>query len=336
MTEPLQFGENALVPSRAYAEGWPAFARQRWELILASYRERVGTLYEELAEQHPDCFDLLQPLEIRIVISRVKEWIFTKPADADHLVLEERWEDPLLSHRDMYKRADHERVVRDIAGVSDSYELFKTEELSMRFDLGGAPNVGIYNPKVFGREHADLNAGTAIAQPKWQKAIDELMGRSIDEEALARLRSQLEVVAELQGTRRGNRFETWFGELLAAHRCEVEPGVTRDGEQIDFFVHKPFRAVIECRWKQDRLQPRELADLTAKLSRRPAIIAGIYVSWSGFTDACRGHAAQEPNGKTVLLWDSSDIKRLLSGQVHALELFEEHVSDRVRRYKLGH
>jgi hypothetical protein len=335
MTEPLHFGENPLVPSQAYAEGWSGFTQKRWTHFLDAYRRRVNELYMDLAKQQPHCFTLLRPLEIYIVVSLAKEWVFIRPAEADIFVMKERWEDPRLAHRDMFTRADHERVVREASDLSDDYELYKTEDMSQRFDLDRAPRVESSNAEYFGRELADEDARSAIHQPKLESAISALLGRAIDEKALSRLREQLVEIAELRGTRRGNRFEAWFGELLKAHGCEVEPGVTSDGEQVDFFVHKPFRAIIECRWKKDRLQPRELADLTAKLNRRPAIIAGIYVAWSGFTENCRHHASQEPNGRTVLLWDASDVKRLLSGQIHALDLFEEHVSDRVRRYQQG-
>jgi hypothetical protein len=137
----------------------------------------------------------------------------------------------------------------------------------------------------------------------------------------------------LTGNTRGNRFEPWIADLLTAHGCQVERGVTRDGEQVDLFVHKPFRAIIECRWQIPALQPRALSDLLAKLSRRPAIAAGIYIAMSGFTDSCRKHALHEPTGRTVLLWDADDVNRLLAGEIHASDLFEEHVTDRVRRYR---
>ncbi|MET7364489.1 restriction endonuclease [Streptomyces sp. NPDC005566] len=334
MTEPLRFGESRLLPSRVYAEGWPDFTRERWTRTLAAYRDRVRDLYEDLAEQHSDCFSLLRPLEVYVVVSLAKEWVFTRPADADSIVMDQRWEDACLAQRSMLSRADHERVVREAVGLGVDYELYRADDYNMRFDLDRTPHVASSNPEYSGREEADSDARVAIGQPQWERAINALMGREINEAALAGLRSQLETIAELQGTRRGNRFETWFGELLKAHGCDVEPGVNGEGEQVDFFVHKPFRAVVECRWKQRRLQPRELADLTAKLGRRPAVVAGIYVAWSGFTENCRRIAAQEPNGRTVLLWDAGDLQRLLSGEIHAHDLFEEHVSDRVRRYPM--
>ncbi|MET7501993.1 restriction endonuclease [Streptomyces microflavus] len=335
MTEPLQFGENPLVPSRAYATGWPTYARQRWERFLASYRERVADLYSDLAGQHPECFTLQGPLDVRVVVSLTREWVFIKPAATDCLTLDERWQDQQLAHRSMYSRADHERGVRDAADVDDSYELFEDQDLSQRLvDLHMPPSVEPANPDFFGREAADLDAATAIKAPELRDAIAAMMGRALDRHALAKLEGQLEFIANLPPKQRGKSFETWFGSLLEAHGCQVEPGRTHEGEQVDFFVHQPFRAVIECRWKKSRLQPRELADLTAKLNRRPAIIAGIYVAWSGFTDSCSRRAAHEPSGRTVLLWEAADLQRLLKGEIHARDLYEEHVSDRVRSYKI--
>lgn len=125
-----------------------------------------------------------------------------------------------------------------------------------------------------------------------------MAGRLIDEPALTTLRGRMDEIQRLQGLARGNRFEPWIADLLSAHGCQVERGVTRDGEQIDLFVHKPFRAIIECRWQIPPLQPRALSDLLAKLNRRPAIVAGIYIAMSGFTDSCRKHALHEPTART--------------------------------------
>jgi hypothetical protein len=41
-------------------------------------------------------------------------------------------------------------------------------------------------------------------------------------------------------------------ELLSAHGFEVEKGKHREGEQVDLFVHRPIRALVECRWYANR------------------------------------------------------------------------------------
>ncbi|MFJ1871091.1 restriction endonuclease [Streptomyces chartreusis] len=329
----LRIGESQWVPSRAYVDSWPLYTRERWQTFLAGYRERAAE-YPELVREHPELFTLLGSVELQVVVCLVGEWVFSRPAVRDAITLTELWEDPQLSRWNVARRADQEALVRQVAAVSDDFKLLQTDDYSLKFSLEHALDPASANARYFGREEADHHAATAMRVPQVQKMIDALSGRTIDGVALANLRVQLEEIEQLRGQARGNRFELWIGDLLRAHGCEVERGKPRPGEQVDFFVHKPFRAIIECRWQKDRLQPYALHDLRGKLDRRPAIIAGIYVAMSGFTAACLQDAAQEPNRRTVLLWDEGDVRRLLGGEVHALDLYNEHVSDRMRRYQV--
>jgi hypothetical protein len=178
-----------------------------------------------------------------------------------------------------------------------------------------------------GSEQADLDAHAALVYATFANPSN-----AIDHAALSRLRARLEEIRTLAPARRGKEFEQLFVDILAAHGCQVERGKTHEGEQVDVFVHAPFRAIIECRWKGSPLQPRELNDLTGKLRKRPAVVAGIYVAMGGFTQNTRRAAEQEREGRTVLLWDSDDVSRLVSGTIHVRLLFEEHVSTLVRRY----
>ncbi|MEU3401327.1 restriction endonuclease [Streptomyces filamentosus] len=328
---PLRIGEDWWVPSQEYVDSWQPYTRSRWEAILASYRERAAE-YPDLTKAHPEEFALLGPVELRIVVCLVGEWTFIRPAAQDAITLDERWDAPQLSTRGLLNRADAESIVRRVTAVGDDFELLQAEDYTRKLDVKNALSFHDGNERYDAREKADQDARNAVKAPQWREAIDALTGRTIDHATLAKLRERLEEIRQLKAGARGNQFEPWVGELLQAHGCEAEGGKKHLGEQVDFFVHKPFRAIIECRWQRARLQPRALNDLTGKLARRPAIIAGIYVAMSGFTDACRENAASEPHQRTVLLWDEDDIQRLLNGEIHALDLYEEHVSTRVRRY----
>lgn len=299
---------------------------------MESYRDCVTETYAELAESQTSSFLLLSPVELLVVISLVREWVFVRPADADAILLEERWEDPALARWDMTRRADHEERVRQVVGIDGDFVLLQASDMNMLSDPNKPPVFHEGNSLFQARELTDRHASTALSIPKIKRITDALAGRSMDEAALAELRARLADMEKEAGRIRGYRFESWFIDLLAAHGCQVEGGKNKGGEQVDVFVHKPFRAIIECRWKKGRLEPRELNDLTAKLTRRPAIVAGVYVAMSGFTDSTRDHALHEGTGRTVLLWQAADVYRLARGEVHALDLYEEHVSDRVRRY----
>jgi hypothetical protein len=320
-----------LVPSRHYAKAWAQTVPEFWMRYLTAYRARVQDVYHELAAQDDIAFPLVGPVEILAVASLAREWIFMRPATADHVTLLERWEDPLLARTDMQTRVDHERRVRHLLGVGDDFDLIHSCAFSQRLDVSDIPRLN-GTELLGGMDAADSDAARALDMPRLRNLERRLRGRHIDDRALAESRAEFFEIRELVPRQRGLRFEALVTSLLAAHGCTVERGVARSGEQVDIFVHSPFRAIIECRWSSNRLQPRALNDLAAKLGRRPAIVAGIYISMSGFTEACRNSALHEPHARTILLWEERDIQKLLSGEIHVVDLFDASVSDLVRRY----
>jgi hypothetical protein len=322
------------VPTRRYADGWARAVSEIWLQYLASYRERVHDVYGELAIQHGTAFTLTEPVEVLAIASLAREWIFVRPAAQDSVTVVEKWQDPLLARSDMHTRVDHEQRVRKLLDISGDYRLVHSSPFINRFDVDTPPSVD-GTEKVAGIEAADYDAASALDLPRLRQLERYLEGRQIDERALAKLRNEFGEIHGLTPPQRGRSFEAFFADLLSAHGCSVERGKTRRGEQVDLFVHAPFRAIIECRWSSHRLQPRAISDLAAKLGRRPAIVAGIYVSMSGFTSTCRANALHEPHGRTILLWDNDDVETMLSAQVHAKDLFDTHVSDLVRRYHPG-
>jgi hypothetical protein len=185
---PLQLGGSPLLPTRRFADEWPAYCRERLQRLLAAYRARVTAVYQELAGERPDSFDLLEPTEILVVVTLVREWVFTRPAATDTITLVERWEDPHFATWDMVTRADHEQRARRLAAVPDDYELLDAPELSWQA-MRPIPNANAANPEFAGRALADQHARHALAAPaleKWQAAM---IGRSIDEAALTTLRA---------------------------------------------------------------------------------------------------------------------------------------------------
>lgn len=319
------------VPSREYAASWADTAPAYWERFIAAYRERVTEVYATLAQEHYDRFRLALPTAILTVACLAREWTFFRRSDHDQVIVRELWEHPALARSDLYARADHEDVVRQVAQIGPEWELLYSLDFANRVDVQSPRRVdgGI---DWWAHEFADADAGSAIEAPRLERLIRGLQGRDLDDDALAALRVEFAGIADLAGAPRGRRFEAFVVDLLRAHGCRVEQGKARIGEQVDIFVEAPFRAIIETRWSKQRLSARELGDLTRKLRKRPAIVAGIYVSMGGFTADARAEAAEESSGHTVLLWDSADLAMLLDGQKHAADLFDDGVSDVIRRY----
>ncbi len=99
-------------------------------------------------------------------------------------------------------------------------------------------------------------------------------------------------------------------------------------------MHRPIRALVECRWYADPVGRPAVTELIGKLTRdRPAIVAGIYVSMSGFTAPAHAEAREHARDRVVVLLDRADVLTLLRGQQHARELIDERVDDLVRRYE---
>jgi len=319
------------VPSRKYAASWAATAPAYWERFIAAYRERVTEVYATLAQERHDLFRLALPTAVLTVACLAREWTFVRWSDHDEVSVRELWEHPALARSDLYARADHEDVVRQVAQIGSEWELLDSSDFANRIDVQNPRQVD-GNIDWWAHEFADADAASAIAVPRLERLFRGLQGRDLDDDALAALRGEFTGIADLADALRGRRFETFVVDLLRAHDCRVERGKARRGEQVDIFVEAPFRAIIETRWSKHRLTARELGDLTRKLRKRPAIVAGIYVAMGGFTADARAEAAEETSGHTVLLWDSSHVALLLDGEKHAADLFDDGVSDVIRRY----
>jgi hypothetical protein len=170
-------------------------------------------------------------------------------------------------------------------------------------------------------------ADNHVNRRKLADAFNAMVHRRFDRSALRQLRLEL---AELDGhpnpRARGLKFQSFVQGLLAAHGCDVEIGKHIRGEQVDVMVHRPFRALLECRWAKDPVGVEAVSLLISKLTRdRPAIVAGLYVSMKGFTSPARTEARTHARERVVILLDRVDVETLLSGKVHVADLFDQRV-----------
>jgi hypothetical protein len=325
--------EGPWTPTRAFADGWSQTRQAWWRLFLDAYRIRVNDSYRLLYEPRPACFPLVGPTEVVAVASLAREWAFARGASADTVRVIERWEDPILAQSDVWDRPDHEDLARAELGLGDEYILIYSYPFRDSAYTDSAPVVD-GRATIAGREQADSDAHDAYAAPELERLVGELSGRPLPEESvLADLREMYSRIEHLAPRKRGLEFDMLVKGALEAYGFTVERGHTNKNEQVDLFVSKPVHAIIECRWSARPLNARGLRDLTSKLRRRPAIVAGIYISVSGFAATARKEASDEPADRTILLWDSRELDALLSGSVHAKDLFDDSVAEVVRRYR---
>lgn len=318
------------MPSRDWAQAWAAGAPGYWSLVLADYRDRVKTYYQESVQTDPDAFPLWNPVELRVVVSLMHIWIFARSANADSIWVDEQWEHEQLASPDVRQCPLRERkeLARQALQVDQGWRLIDDEELHYPLSDEDPPfEVGL---RRVGWNLADKHE---LAR-SLNAALDERLGRGLDRMTLRDLRLSYADLSELQDAQeRGRRFDVFIQDLLTAHGCTVERGIFRYGEQADVFVHRPFRALVECRWEHEPVGAPPISLLIQKLLRdRPAVVAGIYISMSGFTGPARDEAATHARDRAVVLFGRDDVEALLGGSKHVAALFEERIDPLVRRY----
>lgn len=326
------------VASREWAAAWVEDSRAYWPLVLGDYRERVGMFYSDQFRDHPDAFPLMQPTRITVVASLLRAWVFAAPTEVDEGEVLEMWEDPVLADWDTLHAPNLEDQVRAVAGLSGDLELLETEDVEQQAmsDRGTLPiNVWAHKRiKAFGlrgwvlADHHERDRHLA-------EGFAEFSGYGTNRARLRELANEFGTLEAMDNPNaRGLKLEPFMRELLSAHGFEVEKGKHREGEQVDLFVHRPIRALVECRWYAEPVDRLAVSELIGKLTRdRPAIVLGIYVSMSGFTGPARTEAREHARDRAVVLLDRADVLKLLRGEQHARALVDERIDELVRRYE---
>ena len=187
------------------------------------------------------------------------------------------WEHPILSELDLTYAPNWAEHARAAAGVSSEYQLI-WEEHELPGALDRHQDEGFQDPfrnarnpfmsEMPGWRLADEHARAQEVQA----SLDGLRGRSLDRRTLRSLGDELtdlESWPVSKAQARGLAFESFMEKLLLAHGCDVHRGKHRDGEQIDLIVHRPFRALVECRWTRRPVGAPDIAALVTKLTRDP-------------------------------------------------------------------
>ncbi|MEU1605555.1 restriction endonuclease [Micromonospora matsumotoense] len=334
----LRFGDDKpWIPTQEWARAWEENAPGYWLQVLTDYRDRVKDYYAEQFHNDPTSFPLMGPTRILIVFSLARAWTFAMPGAKDEVLINARWEDESLANSEILRAPNHEQTVRTAATVAESYRLVNDIDMTQGpHCLGGPPHNPYADMRIpgIGEVSGWHLADSDESARQFENALAEMTGRKIDRSALRELRAELARLDQVSPPQsRGILFEDLVVKILAAHGCAVERGKHRPGEQVDVFVHRPFRALLECRWQQDPVGVPPVTLLIGKLTRdRPALVAGIYVSMSGFTSEAPIEAERHARERVVILLDRRDVEMLLEGEIHVADLVEKRVDALVRRF----
>jgi Restriction endonuclease len=327
------------IPSRAWARAWTEGAPRYWSLVIEDYRERVRDYHSEQFVDEPDAFPLMGPVHLVVVVSLIHAWVFAAATEGPtEVVVDERWEDPTLSALAIQRAPNREEQARTVAGIGPEYELIYDQDMvqdsSDRRHADGSQDP-FASQRIRGVWMVGWNIADAHAsQLDLRDTLSSALGRRLDRRRLRLLRNELKDL-EIATDRpaRGLAFEAFIERLLTAHGCKVERGKHRPGEQVDLFVHRPFRALVECRWTTEPVDAPAITLLIGKLTRdRPALVVGLYVSMTGYTDQALPEALQHARDRAVILIDGDDVHALLAGTTHVADLVDERIDALVRRY----
>jgi Restriction endonuclease len=321
---PIRFGDE-VVPTREFAEQWPNAVTEYFTKYRNAYRERLLTFWTRDLEQWPAAFVLASPVEAVIVGTLAFEWIFIRPAASDTVHVVEAWEHDDFADWRFLKVPQEHRFQAVANELLEGLGWHPLEEHQLAAQL-----IILEFPQYYGTEEY----AHALADSHVEKARERAEDKDgiVDYAALAQVRRELDEL-ELSDNRqrRGKRFEAVMERLLVAHGCSVRRGKLGKSEQVDLFMDDPQYALIECRWKKEPLQPNAIHVLLGKLRKRPAAVAGVYISMSGFTDGAIRDARDERE-RTIILLTRSDVADLASGRIKFRAFWRERMLDLILRY----
>lgn len=146
--------------------------------------------------------------------------------------------------------------------------------------------------------------------------------RRAHEDALRQLLERfLAMHAASDPQQRGRDFELFLNQLFALWDLTPRAAYDLDHEQIDgAFTFRTDDYLLEARWWNKALGPKELNDFRAKVDGKARNTLGLCVAVAGFTEgAVKQHStAQSP----LILMDGTDVMPVLEGRIGLDEVLE--------------
>jgi Restriction endonuclease len=252
--------------------------------------------------------------------------VFIRPASRDDIRVIEAWEHPVFADWAFMKVPEDRRIEAVGSSFLESPGWIVFEERRLAGEL-----IILDFPQYYRTEEgAQSVAERHVTQAR---AEYDLKDGRVDEAALRQICIDLaELETSKNPQRRGKQFEGVIERLFRAHACQLELGKQGRSEQVDLLMIEPQAALIECRWKNQPLQPEVISNILGKLLKRPAGVVGIYVSMSGFTRGAIAHARDVSRERGIVLLGPSDVMTLARGEIKFRAFWRQYTLELLRRY----
>jgi len=125
--------------------------------------------------------------------------------------------------------------------------------------------------------------------------------------------------------RRGYLLQDLLGETFKLFEIPVEKSFTRNqgGEQIDgAFRIQGFSFIVECRWREEVADVRQIDGLSGQVSRSGKQTMGLFFSINGWSRNVPMLLKQNPE-KGIILMDGNDFNSVLAGRIALEDLLQE-------------
>lgn len=124
--------------------------------------------------------------------------------------------------------------------------------------------------------------------------------------------------------RRGYELQDLLRETFDLYGIRVRQPFTRSkgAEQIDgAFVFEGWHYIVECRWRKELANIRELDGLLGQVNRSGRQTVGLFLSINGWSDNVPPTLKQNPD-KAIILMNGDDLRTVLSGLVDLKDLIQ--------------
>jgi hypothetical protein len=124
-------------------------------------------------------------------------------------------------------------------------------------------------------------------------------------------------------SKRGRSFQTLFGQFARGDGWNVDESEGGPGEELDLVLSNgDLYYILECRWKADPVEAKEIRDFQGKLRKRSGVF-GLVVSMSGYTAGATGEAVSGAGEAPTLFVGPGEISDLFARKVDFADLLNE-------------
>ena len=172
--------------------------------------------------------------------------------------------------------------------------------------------VAVHSKQAEAREQVRVEAARDAEARDLRRTHDELL------RALKERFTEMWSMTDHQA--RGRQFEGLLNELFALVDLQPRASYSLECEQIDgAFTFQTDDYLLEARWWDSPLQPKELNDFTMKIQAKAKNVLGLMIAVGGFT---QGAIKKHSHGTSLILLDGTDLFAVLDGRISFAEMLE--------------